>query len=62
MNSIHDESYISTKISQLRYLHIVYFYHTNGSMFISIAEHGMFNSNFESTSGCKTPIFPITSP
>lgn len=29
-------------------------------MSISNVEHGKFNSNFVSTSGCKIPILPIT--
>ena len=32
------------------------------SMSISNTEQGVFSSNLETTSGCKTPIFPITLP
>lgn len=35
MNSIHDESYISAKISQLRYLHIIYFTQMVQCLFLS---------------------------
>lgn len=41
---------------------IFHFHYKNGSISISIEEHGIFSSNFESTSGCKTPSLPITSP
>lgn len=33
-----------------------------GSTEISKAEHGLFKSNFVTTSGCSTPIFPIGFP